>query len=99
MVFSATFNNISVISWRLVLLVDETGENNRHVTSYWQILSYNVVSLQFWYTRWLEETRVLGENHLPVAGNWQTVSHNDVSSIYMFIYPYSSDLHYIMIIA
>jgi len=27
MVFSATFNNISVISWRLLLLVEETGEN------------------------------------------------------------------------
>ena len=26
MVFFATFNNISVISWRLVLLVEETGE-------------------------------------------------------------------------
>jgi hypothetical protein len=26
MVFSATFNNISVISWRSVLLVEETGE-------------------------------------------------------------------------
>jgi uncharacterized DUF497 family protein len=25
MVFNATFNNISVISWRSVLLVDETG--------------------------------------------------------------------------
>ena len=25
MVFNATFNNISVISWRLVLLVEETG--------------------------------------------------------------------------
>ena len=25
MMFTATFNNISVISWRLVLLVDETG--------------------------------------------------------------------------
>jgi len=25
MVFNATFNNISAISWRLVLLVDETG--------------------------------------------------------------------------
>jgi hypothetical protein len=25
MVFSTTFNNISVISWRSVLLVDETG--------------------------------------------------------------------------
>ena len=34
MVFSATFNNISVLSWRSVLLVEETGvpgENHRHV--------------------------------------------------------------------
>ena len=32
MVFNATLNNISVISWRLVLLMEETGvagENNR----------------------------------------------------------------------
>jgi hypothetical protein len=28
-VFNATFNNISVISWRSVLLVEETGENHR----------------------------------------------------------------------
>ena len=34
MVFNATFNNISVISWRSVLLVEETGENHRPVTSY-----------------------------------------------------------------
>jgi hypothetical protein len=32
MVFNASFNNISVLSWRSVLLVDETGENHRHVT-------------------------------------------------------------------
>jgi tRNA A37 threonylcarbamoyladenosine biosynthesis protein TsaE len=30
---NATFNNISVISWRSVLLVDETGENHRSVAS------------------------------------------------------------------
>jgi hypothetical protein len=33
MVFNATFNNISVISWLSVLLVEETGipgENHRH---------------------------------------------------------------------
>jgi hypothetical protein len=32
MAFNATFNNIAVISWQLVLLVDETGvpgENHR----------------------------------------------------------------------
>ena len=47
MVVNATFNNISVISWRSVLLVDETGvpgENHRSVASHWQILSHNVVS-------------------------------------------------------
>ena len=47
MVFRATFNNISVISWRSVLLVEETGvpaENNRPVASHWQTLSHNVVS-------------------------------------------------------
>jgi hypothetical protein len=27
MVFNATFNNISVISWQSVLLVEESGEN------------------------------------------------------------------------
>jgi hypothetical protein len=45
MVFNATFNNISVISWRSVLLVEEIrvpAENRRPVTSHWQTLSYNV---------------------------------------------------------
>ena len=37
MVFNATFNNISAISWRLVLLLEQTGlpgENKRTVASY-----------------------------------------------------------------
>jgi len=36
MVISATFNNISVISWRTVLLVEETGvpdENHKTLTN------------------------------------------------------------------
>ena len=47
-VFNATFNNISVISWRSVWLVEETGgpgENHRTVVSHWQKLSHNVVHL------------------------------------------------------
>ena len=43
MVFSATFNNISAISWRSVLLVEESGgpgENHRPVASHWQNLSH-----------------------------------------------------------
>ena len=34
MVFNATFNNISVISWLSVLLVEETGESHRFVASH-----------------------------------------------------------------
>jgi len=48
MVFSATFNNISFISWRSVLLVEETGgpgENHQPVASHRQTLSHNVVHL------------------------------------------------------
>jgi len=47
MVFKATFNNMSVMSWRSVLLVKETGvpwENHWPVASHWQTLSHNVVS-------------------------------------------------------
>ena len=44
MVFNVTFINISVISWRSVLLVDETGENHRPAASHWQTLSHTVVS-------------------------------------------------------
>ena len=44
MVFNATFNNISVISWRSVLLMEETEENDRPFVSNWQTLSHNVVS-------------------------------------------------------
>jgi len=64
MVFNPTFNNILVISWQSVLLVEETGvsrENHRPVVSHWQTLSHNVE-----------------ENHRPVASHWQTLSHNVV---------------------
>ena len=47
MVFNATFNNISVISWQSVLLVEETRvprENHWPVASHGQIWSHNVVS-------------------------------------------------------
>jgi hypothetical protein len=47
MVLNATFNNISVIVWLSVLLMEETGvpgENNRPAASHLQTLSHNVVS-------------------------------------------------------
>jgi hypothetical protein len=46
-VFNATFNNILVIFWVSVLLVEETGVpgvNHRPFVSHWQTLSHNVVS-------------------------------------------------------
>jgi uncharacterized DUF497 family protein len=44
MVFSATFENISVISWRSVLLVEGSRENRRPVASHWglSVTSYQV---------------------------------------------------------
>ena len=48
MVFNATFNNSSAISWWSVEMVEETGvpgENLRLVAIHWKILSHNVVSI------------------------------------------------------
>jgi hypothetical protein len=42
--FNATFSNISAISWRPVLVVDEAGENHLNWTSNWQTLSLAAAS-------------------------------------------------------
>jgi hypothetical protein len=47
MVFTVTFNNISVISWRSALLVEGTGvpaENQQPAASHWQTSSHHVSS-------------------------------------------------------
>ena len=47
--FNATFNNISVISWQSVLLVEEIGipwENHRHATS-------QILTTQIWQSKHL----------------------------------------------
>ena len=47
MVFNATFNNISVISWRSVLFGEgnrRTQRKHRPAASHWQTLSHNVLS-------------------------------------------------------
>jgi hypothetical protein len=67
MVFNATFNNISVISWRSVSLVEETGgpgENHRSVASHWQTLSHDVVHLA------LIEIRTHNTKHLIERGSY-----------------------------
>jgi hypothetical protein len=48
MVFNTTFNNISVISWGSIVLVEETGiqeENHRPVSNHGQILPHNVTGV------------------------------------------------------
>ena len=57
MVFNATFNNISVISWRCVLLVEETTDLS-NITD--KPLSHNVV---------LSMPRLRGIRTLVVIGN------------------------------
>ena len=50
MEFTATFNNISAISWWSVFLVEETGvpgENHGPVASHKHTLSHNVVLFSF----------------------------------------------------
>jgi len=62
MVFNATFNNIAVISWRSVLLVDETGipeENHRPIASHWQTSSQNVA----WITPLYEGGNKIGKSY------------------------------------
>ena len=47
MVVNVAVNNISIVSWRSALLVEETGvpgENHRPAESHRQTLSHNVVS-------------------------------------------------------
>ena len=45
MMYDATFNNVSAISWWPVLLMEEIpGENHRPVASHRQSLTHNAVS-------------------------------------------------------
>ena len=51
MVFNATFNNISIISWRSVLLVEESrvpGENYRPSASHGQTAFYGVRAIDIY---------------------------------------------------
>ena len=61
MVFYATFNKISAISWWSVLLVEETGRPGKttDLSQIRQILSHNVVHLALIEIR----THISGERH------------------------------------
>jgi hypothetical protein len=65
MVFNATFNNMEVISWRSVLLMEKNG-----VPGEWKdivtihIHVYKYISLQFWYTRYNDYCLTEGATYL-----------------------------------
>ena len=65
MVFNAPFNNISVISWQSVLLVEGTGvprEIHTTVASHCQTLLHNVVS-NTPRLSWIRTHNVIGDMH------------------------------------
>ena len=73
MVFNATFNNISVISWQSVLLVEETGvpgENHRPVASQVSeqscicVLGESILRLFLWFSDLILELLWRGCNFL-----------------------------------
>ena len=72
MVLNATFNNISVILWQSVLLLEETGvpgENHRPVASHWQILAPKLIEM------WLEKRekkRIFGRFCIKFTQNKMT---------------------------
>jgi hypothetical protein len=82
MVFNATFNYISVISWRSILLMEDTGvpvKHHRPTASHWQTLLHNTSRLSR-----IRIHNVSGDIHwlysddpLPLFNNYIDVYIND----------------------
>ena len=98
--FNATFNNISVISCRSVLLVEETGvsgENHWPVVSHWQTLSHNVVSYHIW-----SHISVLSVNCWHILQGFSRfclLSYEEANfnqtNIFSFVYSYNQQIYQI----
>jgi hypothetical protein len=92
MVFNATFNNISVLSWRLVSLVEDTGEpgeNHRSVANYWQTsaITMSLSSGVDCYTHCSTVTHVLLAS-FPNVTRWRCNSHClDVTTYFFLTFP------------
>jgi hypothetical protein len=93
MVFNATVNNISVISWQSVLLVDETevpGENHWHVASHWQVYLIICIEYTSLWNRFEITTLVMVGTDCSGSfkSNYHTIMTNPVPTkfyIYLFI--------------
>jgi hypothetical protein len=70
MMLSATFNNISAVSWRSVLFVENTGGKHRPDASHWQSLSLNITRCIFDLSRPTNGRQFL--NCTPLLRNYAT---------------------------
>ena len=102
-VINTTFNNISVISCRSVLLVEETGipeENRWPVTSHWQTLSHTVVSSTLRLSRFELTTLVMigpdctGTFFLVWKFNYHTITTTTALYIYEILEVFSEVRQY-----
>ena len=74
-VFNFTFNNISIISWRSVSLVEETGvprENHGPVASHWKTLSHNVSGSQYTSSGGIHIHNASGDRHWLHLGSYKS---------------------------
>ena len=79
MVFNATLNNISAISWRPVLLVEQIevpGENHRPDSSHWQTLSHMFIRVHLAWVRFGLTKLVVMDLWLPMQSvpNYNTIT-------------------------
>ena len=84
MVFAATFNNISIILWRSVSLLEQTrtpGENHWPDTSHWQTLSHNVLQIPLI----LIGTAPFWKNFIQVLANFGFSTKYNVTYMYTWI--------------
>jgi hypothetical protein len=71
MVFNVTFNNISAISWRSVLLAEETGvpgENHRPVASHRQTQK-NYIYIQIFKIRQVNNSNIISMINVVTLNN------------------------------
>ena len=94
---NATFNNISVISWQQVLLVEETGgpgENHWPVASHWQI--YRIMLYTSSWSRFnLTTSVVIGTNWIgSCKSNYHTITESmaQVQYWYLVYHEYRKDI-------
>ena len=89
MVFNATFNNISVISWRAVLLVEEYPENTTDLSQVTDKLSHIMLYISVWSRDstccWYQpiNTHTHTHTHIPrwTLALWREFPYNNIISI------------------